>query len=83
MTTVGKVAVSIPREILEPFERARRRLQKTRSAAVTEAIENWLRSEGVADEDQRYIEGYRRVPERDDETAAIAVTVARNWEPWE
>lgn len=33
------------------------RPRKTRTAAVTEAIENWLRSEGAADEEQRYSPG--------------------------
>ena len=83
MKNVAKVAVSIPLVTLKSFERARARLRKTRSAAVTDAIEAWLRSQEVGEDDRRYVEGYLRHPEVTTETAAVAAAAVAAWEPWE
>ena len=83
MKNVAKVAVSIPIDILRSLERTRARLRKTRSAAVTEAIETWLRGEEVGEDDRRYVEGYLRHPESSGESAAVAEAVVKTWEPWE
>ena len=83
MKRVAKVAVSIPIDTLKSLERARARLRKTRSAAVTEALEKWLRAEEVAEEDVQYVEGYLRHPERANEMAALASAAVAAWEPWE
>jgi metal-responsive CopG/Arc/MetJ family transcriptional regulator len=82
MKTVAKVAISLPVETLRSLERVRARMRKTRSAAVAEAIERWLRVEEVSDDDQRYVEGYLRHPDRTEETAAIAAAAIAGWEPW-
>jgi len=73
MRNVAKVAVSIPIDTLKSLERVRTRLCKTRSAAITEAINVWLRGEDIGEEDRRYVEGYLRRPE----SGAEAVSVAR------
>jgi metal-responsive CopG/Arc/MetJ family transcriptional regulator len=83
MKSVAKVAVSIPADTLKSLERVRARLRKTRSGAVTEAIERWLRAEEVGDEERRYLEGYLRHPERGEEVAKVAAAAAATWEPWE
>jgi metal-responsive CopG/Arc/MetJ family transcriptional regulator len=83
MKNVAKVAVSIPLDTLRSLERARVRLRKTRSAAVTDAIEKWLTSEEVGDEDRRYVEGSLRIPEQSGELAAVASAAVGMWEPWE
>jgi hypothetical protein len=83
MKNVAKVAVSIPLATLKSLERARGRLRKTRSAAITEAIEAWLRDGDVAEGDRRYVEGYLRQPELSAESAAVAQAVVATWEPWE
>jgi transcriptional regulator of met regulon len=83
MKNVAKVAVSIPIETLRLLETARTRLRKTRSAAVTEAIEHWLRAEQISDGDRRYVEGYLRLPEQAAEAAATAQAATATWEPWE
>ena len=75
MKSVAKVAVSIPADTLEALEHKRARLGKTRSAAVTEAIEQWLHAGEVAAEDRRYVEGYLRQPERAEDVAAVAATL--------
>ncbi len=82
MKAVAKVAVSIPVETLKSLERARTRLRKTRSGAVTEAIERWLRADDMGDDERRYVEGYLRQPERSDESAAVAGAVAASWSTW-
>jgi metal-responsive CopG/Arc/MetJ family transcriptional regulator len=83
MKSVAKVAVSLPVDTLKALERVRVRLRKTRSGAVTEAIERWLQTEEVGDDERRYLEGYLRHPERAEEGAALATAVTATWEPWE
>jgi hypothetical protein len=83
MKSVAKVAVSLPLDTLKSLERVRLRLRKTRSGAVTEAIERWLQSEEVGDDERRYLEGYLRHPERAEDGATLAGAVVATWEPWE
>jgi len=83
MKNVAKVAVSIPLQTLRALERARVRLRKTRSAAVTEAIEQWLNAEEVSEADRLYVEGYLRQPEQNADVAAVAAAVAATWERWD
>jgi hypothetical protein len=70
-------------DTLRSLEKARARLKKTRSAAVTEAIEKWLRSEEISESDRRYVEGYLRHPEQTADAAATAQAAVATWEPWE
>jgi metal-responsive CopG/Arc/MetJ family transcriptional regulator len=86
MKKTAKVAVSMPAETLRSLERARRRLGKSRSAVVTEAVTAWLRARELSEADRRYVEGYARHPETAEEVGAsevIAVDVMSTWEPWE
>ena len=80
MKSVAKVAVSIPIRTLKSLERARLRQRRTRSAAVTEAIERWLAAEEVGDADRRYVEGYLRRPEGAQGATAVAEAVVREWD---
>jgi metal-responsive CopG/Arc/MetJ family transcriptional regulator len=86
MRKTAKVAVSIPDATLRAVERARRKLGSSRSAIVTEALEEWLARRALGGKDATYVEGYRRRPETPDEVAAteaIAVDAMSGWEPWE
>ena len=83
MKLVAKVAVSIPRSLLVPVERVRARLGKSRSAVVTEALDEWLKSHSVDDSDRRYAQAYLRDPERVEEESAVALGAIAAWEPWE
>lgn len=83
MKNVAKVAVSLPDNTFRSLERARLRLRKTRSAAVTEAIQCWLNAEQASKEERAHAEGYLRHPERSNEAAAIAAGAMGSWEPWE
>jgi hypothetical protein len=80
---VAKVTVSLPADTLVALERARRRLRKTRSAAVTEALDSWLKGQEVPDVDRRYAEAYLRRPEEASTTKAIATAATARWDRWE
>jgi metal-responsive CopG/Arc/MetJ family transcriptional regulator len=85
MKKTAKVAVSIPMATFRSLERERRRAKKTRSAAVTEAITEWLRSKELGEADRRYVEGYLKQPETAGEVAAseaMAIDSMAGWEPW-
>jgi hypothetical protein len=43
MSRFTKIAITVPTTTFDALERARRRLGKTRSAAVALALEEWLR----------------------------------------
>jgi hypothetical protein len=83
MSAYVKIAVTVPAETFAAVERVRRRMGKTRSAAVSLALEEWLRSVDLSDADRRYIEGYRRQPEAVDEIAAVAAQATASWTGWE
>ena len=82
MKSVAKVAVSLPVDTLRALERVRTKLRKTRSGAVTEAVERWLAAEDAGEDERRYLEGYLRHPERTQEIAATAEAVVTNWDSW-
>jgi metal-responsive CopG/Arc/MetJ family transcriptional regulator len=82
MTSVAKVAISIPAGTLKSLERVRARLRKTRSAVVTEAIERWLAAEELDEDDKRYVQGYLRQPEPAVEVSATATAVVAGWKAW-
>ncbi len=78
-----KVTVSIPGPTFAAVERTRRRLRKTRSAVVSEALAEWLRARDVPEEDRLYVEAYLRQPERESAVADAAAAAAAEWERWE
>jgi metal-responsive CopG/Arc/MetJ family transcriptional regulator len=78
----AKVAISIPAALLHAVEQVRRREGLSRSAVFAEAVETWLGSRNVSDEDRRYVDGYLRKPERSDEIAAVAAAAVTTWDPW-
>jgi len=83
MSTMGRIAVTVPRQTLAALEQARRRTRRSRSSLVAEALDAWLGRGTMNAEDRAYVEGYLRVPERADETAAIAAAAVAGWEPWD
>jgi predicted DNA-binding protein len=77
-----KIAITVPTEIYAVVERLRRRLGKTRSSVVAQALEAWVRSADLAEADRRYVEGYRRTPEAVDEISAVAAQATSHWQTW-
>ncbi len=78
----AKITVSLPAATLRALELARRKVGATRSAAVAEAIEAWLRSVAPTDADRIYAEGYLRKPENVAATEAVAQAAAAAWDEW-
>jgi metal-responsive CopG/Arc/MetJ family transcriptional regulator len=70
----AKIAVSLPDELYRALEGARRRTGKSRSAAVQEAVREWLLREARGELVREYEEGYRRQPESGEEIEAALAT---------
>jgi metal-responsive CopG/Arc/MetJ family transcriptional regulator len=83
MPNAQKVAVSLPDATLKKLERYRRKRGKSRSAAVAEAIEYWLRAKQGKAADLRYLQSYLQDPEHVEAVATTAQQVVSTWEPWE
>jgi hypothetical protein len=78
----AKIAVSLPAATLRSVETARRKLGRSRSSVVAEALEAWLKAHAVDDRDRVYLEGYARSPETD-EFDAVAFAAISSWGPWD
>jgi metal-responsive CopG/Arc/MetJ family transcriptional regulator len=80
----AKVAISLPIDVLERVERARRPGQ-SRSEFIATAIESYLREQQARVEAETYARGYARFPETAEEIAEVdllgaAVLAAEPWE---
>jgi metal-responsive CopG/Arc/MetJ family transcriptional regulator len=82
MTGFTKIAVTVPTETYTVVERLRRQQGKSRSAVVALALEEWIRRADLVEADQRYVEGYLRVPEAVDEISAVAAQATSHWQAW-
>jgi metal-responsive CopG/Arc/MetJ family transcriptional regulator len=86
MSKTAKVAVTIPKDVLLSLDRACKKSGTSRSAAVAQAVEQWLRLRTVSDAERRYVEGYLRKPETAHEvtaTAAVADAAIQLWDTWD
>jgi len=80
-----KMAVSVPQDLYRALEGARKRRAQTRSAAVQEALRQWLKTAAQAQLVQEYEAGYRRRPEgrrEIDAAMATAIGLLRDEEDW-
>lgn len=67
-----KVAISLPKEEFRALEKRRRQLKQSRSAVIAKAIRQWLKAQQEAEDVQRYVEGYQKYPETEEEMAEAA-----------
>lgn len=67
--TAVTITISLPKDLFRAFELTRKKTGKTRSAAVQEALRQWLKRQRGAEVDRQYVEGYRRIPETREEIA--------------
>ncbi len=83
-SAVAKVAVSLPKELFDSVEQARRKLKLPRSAAVGEALRAWLKRQEEEKLIRQYTEGYRKHPESALETKAWHRLAAHEFhrDPW-
>jgi metal-responsive CopG/Arc/MetJ family transcriptional regulator len=72
---VTKIAISVPKDLLDQVESVRRRKGLTRSAVVESGLRAWLRAQRDAERVRAYVEAYRRHPESEDEVAEAAAIV--------
>ena len=61
-----KVAISLPREIMNQIEDWRHKLGLARSQAIVEAVSLWLKKKREEQLIKQYVEGYRKKPEKGD-----------------
>ena len=85
MSRAVKISVSIPLEVLAEADREREVIGESRSEFVRQAIEERVRRMTEAESVERYIQGYREVPETAEEvTSSFAMSrAALAGEPWE
>jgi hypothetical protein len=69
----------VPAKTLRAIELERRRLGRSRSSVVAEALDVWLEARSAGDQDRRYLEGYALHPEPEEAPVAAAVMAA--WTP--
>lgn len=79
-----KVAVSVPKELVERADEASRSSKTSRSAVFERALAAYFAGEETAERSRRYVGGYRKAPERAPEIAeALALAkVALTAERW-
>jgi metal-responsive CopG/Arc/MetJ family transcriptional regulator len=84
-SSVVKVAVTVPADVFRELESTRKRRGQTRSAAVQDALRQWLKSHKAAALAREYEAGYRRKPETRreiDEALASAIGLVRDEDDW-
>lgn len=83
-SAVAKMAVSLPKELFNSMEQARRKLKLPRSAAVVEALRAWLKRQEEQKLIRQYTEGYRKHPESRMEIREGSRHAAREFskDPW-
>ncbi len=74
-----RIAVSLPPDLLEKVERARKRRSLSRSAVVQRGLRAWLEAQRDSARVRRYVDAYRKQPETDEEVAAAATIVRATW----
>jgi len=81
---VQKVTFSLPRPLYRTAERVRQRTRQTRSAVMQEALRLWIARQNEATRVKRYVDGYRRKPERAADVAGLDDLAAEAWAdlPW-
>jgi hypothetical protein len=85
MSAKRKVAVTVSADTLAAAERLRKDTGESRSAVFERALQGLLDAAQRADRSRRYVEAYRRAPERATEVDAALRTalVALGAEPWD
>ena len=82
---MAKIAISLPGELLEAVEKERQSTGESRSQFFRGAVEEHLRRAKEREDVERYIRGYQKYPETQEEVALAEATLgyvmAEN--PWE
>lgn len=84
-SNVVKVAVTVPTDLFRELEGARRRRAQSRSAAVQEALRQWLKAQRTATLAREYEAGYRKKPETRreiDDALTAAIGLVQDEDDW-
>lgn len=76
--------VQLSEELLKRLDERAAREGRSRSALIRDAIDEYLHDEAAAEIDRRIVEGYRRLPQTDEEYAGAerGAHDAVREEPW-
>lgn len=82
---MAKFAVSMPDSVLAEVEKARKQSGESRSEFLRRAAETVIREDQERDWDRQYIEGYRRMPETEEDHPFLAASLRAVLEdnPWD
>jgi metal-responsive CopG/Arc/MetJ family transcriptional regulator len=82
---IGKVAISLPEDILAAVETERRAKGESRSEFFRRAVEMRLKEEWQSSAVREYVRGYQKCPESSEEVEAAhrAGSAILAAEPWE
>ena len=72
-----KIAVSIPADLSQAIERARKKTRQSRSAVIQDALRYWLKHQAEAALVREYETGYRKMPETRREVKAAQAAAVR------
>ena len=83
MPQTEKVAISLPKALVQKIEQSRKKTGETRSAFIRRSIERSFRKIEKEKKIKAYVEGYQKEPETAEEIAeAEAATEILAEEPW-
>jgi len=85
LSKTSKIAISLPENMLEAVEKERMAKGESRSEFFRRAVEAFLRQQRERAEVERYVQGYRKMPESAEEIEAAhrAGSAILAGEPWE
>ncbi len=85
MSRTDRIAISLPKQVLDAVERVRHQTGETRSGLIQRAIRQMLEGAAKSTRVRQYVEGYARDPEGAAEVRAAEASAARllAQEPWE
>lgn len=66
-----RIAISLPDDLYQRMERARKRRRMPRSTLVQEAVSDYVRRTDEAELEKAYFDGYRRFPDDDEDFRAM------------
>ncbi|MEM4721006.1 MAG: hypothetical protein QXT73_02950 [Candidatus Methanomethylicaceae archaeon] len=68
---IVKIGVSLPKKKFSAVEKMRKKLKKTRSALIAEAISLWIKEKQEEELVRQYVAGYKKHPETKKERKEI------------
>lgn len=85
MTTVAKISISLPQDLLAKIESERESSGQSRSEFFVQLVESYLKKKRIQELDEQYRRAYELQPETEEEIAFFREAAKKVWEanPWE